>query len=180
MRFVGLMIAASTFVPLPADAFVLDASTHHRPLQLALTGGATSAIVALVEAAWIRRVIDHPHFDGLVSFVGTHRAMNLLHRHTFLGLLIGGATFLPFEPFRLFAALNHYPQWRYAVATFLSRSIRYFAIAQTGSTLGPGPIVNGVIAALIAALIASLAIKTLRHRRARRSALHDSSSADHP
>ena len=48
---------------------------------------------------------------------------------------MGGATFIPFEPFRLIAVLSDYSTWRYGLATFLSRGGRYYVLALLGSAL---------------------------------------------
>ncbi len=135
LQFAGLMIGATTFVPLPADTFVLNASAHLAPATIGLVGGAINAAMALVERRWVQAFVDHRAFDRFVTFVGDNRLVGMLRRQMFVGLLIGGATFVPFEPFRLVAILTDYSPVRYAAATFLSRGGRYYLLALAGSAL---------------------------------------------
>ncbi|MEM8924270.1 MAG: hypothetical protein AAGD35_12280 [Actinomycetota bacterium] len=133
--FAGLMVGATTFVPLPADTFVLNASARLDPLTIGLVGGGINAAMVLVERRWVIAFVDHPAFERFVAFFDTNRLVQLTQRNMFLALVFGGATFLPFEPFRLIAVLTDYPQLRYAVATFLSRGGRYYVLALAGSAL---------------------------------------------
>ena len=124
------MAAASTFVPLPADAYVLNVAADNTALTLGIVGGAVNAIAVLAERQWILRAAAHPVFDRFSEFIGTNRWIDLAERHMFVGLVVGGFSFLPFEPFRLVAVLRGYDQLRYAVATFFGRGIRYYWLAQ--------------------------------------------------
>ena len=135
IRFAGLMTGATTFVPLPADTFVLAASDHLDPLTIGLVGGAINTVMVLVERRWLLILVDHPGFDRVVRFFDTNRVVAWTNRNLFLGLLVGGASFLPFEPFRLVAVLKGYSPVRYAVATFIARGGRYFVLASLGDAL---------------------------------------------
>jgi membrane protein YqaA with SNARE-associated domain len=135
LRFVGLMTVATTFVPLPADSFVLAASAHVDPVVIGVVGGFVNAAVVLVERRWVLALVDHPSFDRFVSFFDTNRYVALTERNLFVGLLVGGASFIPFEPFRLVAVMRDYSPVRYALATFVSRGGRYYVLAVAGSAL---------------------------------------------
>jgi hypothetical protein len=56
-------------------------------------------------------------------------------RNLFWGLLVGGASFIPFEPFRLVAVLRGYSPVRYGLVTFVSRGGRYYVLALVGTAL---------------------------------------------
>ena len=133
--FIGLMTGATTFVPLPADTFVLSASKDLDPVTIGVVGGAVNAAMVLVERKWILILVDHPAFDRFIAFFDTNRVVALTSRNMFLALLIGGSTFIPFEPFRLVAAMGGYSPVRYALATFMARGGRYFVLAAAGSAL---------------------------------------------
>lgn len=135
VRFAGLMTGATTFAPLPADTFVLAASKGDPALVIGLLGGTINAIMVLIERRWILILVDHPAFARFVTFFDDNRLVNLAERQMFLGILIGGATFIPFEPFRLLAVLKHYPPIRYGLATFISRGGRYYVLALAGEAL---------------------------------------------
>jgi len=135
LRFAGLMTAATTFVPLPADSFVLAASADVDAIVIGVVGGAINAAVVLVERRWILTLVDHPSFDRFSAFFETNRYVAWTERNMFVGLLIGGASFIPFEPFRLVAVMRDYSPVRYALATFVSRGGRYYVLALVGTAL---------------------------------------------
>ena len=145
LRYAGFMAGASTFVPLPADAFVLSVATDHTALTLGIVGGAVNGVAVLAERQWILRAARHPVFDRFSEFVGTNRWIDLAERHMFFGLVVGGFSFLPFEPFRLVAVLRQYNPLRYAVATFFGRGIRYYWLARAGSVFAVYGLVEYVV-----------------------------------
>ncbi|MEM9133624.1 MAG: hypothetical protein AAGE88_14835 [Actinomycetota bacterium] len=135
LSFSGLMVGATTFVPLPADSFVLDAAEDNAALTIGLVGGIINATVVLVERRWILTFVDHPAFDRFARFFENNRLVRLAERNMFLSLLLGGATFVPFEPFRLVAVMRRYSPVRYWIATFVSRGGRYYVLALVGQAL---------------------------------------------
>lgn len=149
VKFVGFMAGACTFVPLPADAYVLNVSADNPALVVGVLGGGVNAVAVLIERQWVLRFIDHPSFDRFKEFVGTNRWVELANKNLFIGLIIGGFSFLPFEPFRLVAILRNYSQERYAIATFLGRGFRYYWLARAGELFaGYGVIKYAVWASL--------------------------------
>lgn len=132
-RYAGLMTMGTTFVPLPADTFTLVAAAHDPALAVALVGGLVNTAVVLVERHWILLLLDHPMFDRVRRWFDTNRWVTLTDRSMFVTLLLAG--FLFFEPFRLLAVMRRYPPVKYAVATFISRTVRYYALATVGAAL---------------------------------------------
>ncbi len=136
LSFVGLMIGATTFVPLPADSFVLDATEDLDPVVIGVLGGLINAVVvAVIERRWLLTFVDHPAFERFARFFANNRLVRMAERNMFVSLLIGGASFIPFEPFRLVAVMSGYSPMRYAVATFISRGGRYYVLALVGQAL---------------------------------------------
>lgn len=135
LSFSGLMVGATTFVPLPADSFVLDAAEDNAALVIGVLGGFINATVVLIERRWILTFVDHPAFDRFARFFENNRLVRLAERNMFFSLLVGGATFVPFEPFRLVAVMRGYSPVRYWVATFISRGGRYYVLALVGQAL---------------------------------------------
>ncbi len=133
--FAGQMVGSTTFVPLPADTFVLNVSDELDPVLIGVVGGAINTAMVLVERRWLLVFVDHPSFDRFLAFFDRNRLVEWTSRNLFLGLLVGGALFIPFEPFRLVAVLKGYPVARYALATFLARGGRYYVLALAGSGL---------------------------------------------
>ncbi|MCP3991650.1 MAG: hypothetical protein GY724_21435 [Actinomycetia bacterium] len=135
IQFVGLMIGGTTFVALPADTFVLSASRELDPVTIGVVGGAINTVMVLVERKWILLLVDCPTFERFVTFFDTNRVVSLTNRNQFLALLIGGASFIPYEPFRLVAVMRGYSPTRYALATFIARGGRYYILAVAGTAL---------------------------------------------
>jgi len=133
VRYAGLMTMGTTFVPLPADTFTLVAAAHDPALAVALVGGIVNTAVVLVERHWILLLLDHPLFDRVRRWFDTNRWVALTDRSMFVTLLVAG--FLFFEPFRLLAVMRRYPPVKYAAATFISRTVRYYALATVGAAL---------------------------------------------
>jgi membrane protein YqaA with SNARE-associated domain len=131
VRYGGLMTMGTTFVPLPADTFTLAAAAKNPALAVALVGGTINALVVLVERWWIMILLDHPVFDRVRRFFDTNRYVAWTDRSMFVTLLVAG--FLFFEPFRLLAVMRRYSPAKYVVATFISRTIRYYALASLGA-----------------------------------------------
>ena len=135
LHFAGLMVGATTFVPLPADTFVLAASREIDAWTIGLLGAGINTVMVFVERRWILILVGHPAFDRVAKFFDNNRVVALANRNMFLGLLIGGAFFIPFEPFRLVAVMRDYSLVRYGIATFLARGGRYYVLAAVGSAL---------------------------------------------
>ncbi|MGI9616340.1 MAG: hypothetical protein ACR2QO_25720 [Acidimicrobiales bacterium] len=135
VRFMGLMVGATTFVPLPADTFVLSASASLSPAVIGVVGGLINATMVLVERVWILALIDSPAFDRMRRFFAGNRLVDLTDRNMFLALMVGAASFIPFEPFRLVAVMRDYSPVKYFLATGLARGTRYYVLASVGSAL---------------------------------------------
>jgi membrane protein YqaA with SNARE-associated domain len=166
VRYAGLMTMGTTFLPLPADTFTLAAAAHDPALAVALVGGAVNAAVVLVERHWILILIDHPRFDRVRRFFDTNRFVALTDRSMFLTLLIAG--FLFYEPFRLLAVMRRYPPARYVAAAFISRTVRYYALATLGAVVFEQgylrPLLLGSFSLFLFGVWRS-AVKLARHRR---------------
>lgn len=180
LRFAGFMAGATTFLPMPADAYVLVAAVGTPALAVGLVGGGVNAVVVLVERVWLLRLMRHPVFARFNEFVGTNRWVDLAQRHLFLGLVVGGLSFLPFEPFRLLAVVKDYGRFRYALATFIGRGIRYYWLARLGMVFDGFGGINYMVWASLAVFAVGLLRSHQRYRidsRRRRSAAVDVAGA---
>ena len=148
LSFSGLMTLASTFVPMPADAYVVNAARNIDPVTIGLLGGAINAVAVLGERMFFDRLRGYPAFDRLLRFIGTNRFVDAVEKQMFIGLVVAAASPLPFEVFRVVACARNYSRWRYALATFIGRGSRYYALA-LGSTwfegLGLVPWIVGLL-----------------------------------
>ena len=165
LKFAGLMTMASTFVPMPADSYVLGAAASMPALTIALVAGAVNAVAVLVERQFLLRIVDLAFFDRLRTFIGSNRFVTKAHDHMFVGLVLGAATPLPFEAFRLVAVTRRYSPWRYASATFIGRSARFYALASAGSMLAAHDLLPIVLVATLALFAVGLAQSVRRWGR---------------
>ena len=164
LSFAGLMTIASTFVPMPADAYVIHAAETISPAWIALLGGAINAIAVLGERLFIQRLIDFPIFDRIRNFIGTNRFVTAMEDQMFLGLIVAAASPLPFEVFRFVAVARNYSPTRYALATFIGRGARFYALAAAGGFFAAHGLVPYVVTILIVVFALGLIRSVTRMR----------------
>lgn len=167
LSFVGLMTLGSTFVPMPADAYVVRASEFIDPVTIGLFGGAINALAVLGERAFLDRLIDFPIFEKVRRFIGTNRFVEVLEKQMFLGLIVAAASPLPFEVFRIVACARAYDRARYALATFLGRGGRYYVLALGTSRFVDDATLPWIVGTLVAIFILGV-IQSIRRFRTTR------------
>jgi membrane protein YqaA with SNARE-associated domain len=165
LSFAGLMTIASTFVPMPADAYVIHAAETISPIWIALLGGAINAVAVLGERLFLQRLIGFPIFDRIRNFIGTNRFVTAMEDQMFLGLIVAAASPLPFEVFRFVAVARNYSPSRYALATFIGRGTRFYALAAAGGFFAAHGLVRYVIAALVIVFVLGLVRSLTRMRQ---------------
>lgn len=165
LSFAGLMTLASTALPMPADAYVVNVSQYIGPVTVGLLGGAINAVAVLGERAFLARLIDYPIFDRVRRFVGTNRFVDVFERYMFVGLIVAAASPLPFEVFRFVACARNYSWWRYALATFIGRGGRYYALAAAGGALASRDLLPRVVGVLVVLFAIGVVQSVIRFRR---------------
>ena len=165
LSFAGLMTLASTAIPMPADAYVVNVSQYLSPVTVGLLGGFINAWAVLGERAFFDRIIDRPIFEKITRFVGTSRLVEVFERQMFVGLVIAAASPLPFEVFRFVACARAYDRLRYFVATFIGRGGRYYVLAAAGAALAREQLAK-VVALLVLLFVVGLIQSILRFRTA--------------
>ncbi len=158
VSFAGLMVLASTFVPMPADAYVLQTSETIDPLQIAVVGGAVNAVAVLGERAFLLRLANFEIFGKIKRFIGTSRYLDVFDRHVFVGLVVAAASPLPFEVFRFVAVSRDVSVGLYAVATFIGRGTRFYALALAGSWF----VSQGLLTAVVGVLLVVFGLGVVR------------------
>jgi membrane protein YqaA with SNARE-associated domain len=167
LSFAGLMTIASTFLPMPADAYAVNVSQYISPVTVGLLGGAINAVAVLGERMFLDRLIDYPIFAKLKRFVGTNRWIDVFEKHMFFGLIVAAASPLPFEVFRFVACARNYNRWRYGTATFIGRGGRYYVLAAAGGALAESGLLSRFVAALVGLFALGVIHAIVRFRRAR-------------
>jgi len=135
LEFVGFMLPASTFLPFPADTYVLYISQFFTPLYIGILGGFINAVAVIWEKYFFRMVIRKKEFDKFVVFFSELKYGKFVSDNLFIVLLISAFSFIPFEPFRLIAITHNYDDKKYFAATFIGRGFRYFLLAFFGRKL---------------------------------------------
>ena len=145
LSFVGLMTLASTFVPMPADAYVVSTAETIDPVTVAVVGGLVNALAVLGERRFILCLIDYPVFERVKNLVGSNRYLGILDNHMFFGLAIAAASPIPFELFRFVAVTRNVNVVTYFVATFVGRGGRFYVYAIAGGWFAAQGILQPVV-----------------------------------
>ncbi len=164
------MIGASTFVPMPADAYVLAAAANLDPLWIGVVGGVINgAVVAGPERWFLEAAGDHPKMAGVRRFFTTGPYIGYLDRAMGLTLVVAGFSPVPFEPFRFVAVARGYPTWRYFLATATGRGLRFYWLAGFGAAIDDYPWSRYVVWFMIGLFIVGLVLSIRRYRIEARS-----------
>jgi len=165
LSFMGLMTLGSTFIPMPADAYVVNASKFIDPVTIGLLGGAINALAVLGERAFLDRLIDFPVFDKMTRFIGSNRFVDAMASQMFIGLVVAAASPLPFEVFRLVACARGYDRFKYCLATFLGRGSRYYVLALGTSRFVDDATLPWIVGSLVAFFLIGLLQSIRRFRQ---------------
>ena len=135
LEFTGFMLPACTFLPFPADTYILYSSKFFTPINIGILGGFINAVAVIWEKYFIRILIINKKFEKFVVFFNELKFTKLANKNLFLVLLVSAFSFIPFEPFRLIAITHNYDNKKYFTASFLGRGFRYFLLAYFGKKL---------------------------------------------
>lgn len=149
LEFIGVMSIGSTFIPVPADAYILSFAENHSALFIASLAGFINATVVILEKYWLIEALKYKRFKKLNSFFDNSKYTPLVHKNMFISLLIGGFSPLPFEIFRLIASKVNYNNAKYFLATFLGRGFRYYLLATSSVLLVEVGALSYVIGAIL-------------------------------
>jgi membrane protein YqaA with SNARE-associated domain len=135
IEFIALMLMAGTFLPMPADTYVLFISNEFDPILLGVVGGLVNAVAVICEKYWLQDVMKFGLFEKFSVFFDKSKFTKFMNKKMFLWLVVSGFSFLPFEPFRLVAVVKNYNNFKYFLATFLGRGFRYYLLALFGDEI---------------------------------------------
>ena len=129
-----LLVDGATFL-FATTFLLLEYGKFHPPWQVALAGGASSAVGSVVQLVMLRYFI-HADRPWMRRFVPTRERISAtLARYpsaSFLALLLARATPLPDAPLKLVAAVVRYPLALYFLAILLGALPYYYLLALVG------------------------------------------------
>lgn len=164
LEFISLMFLAGTFLPMPADTYVLYMTDFFDPVSIALIAGIINALAVMFEKYWLRDLIKFGYFEKFSVFFAKTKFTKYTHKYMFLSLFISGFSVLPFEPFRLVAVVKNYNNLKYFVATLLGRGLRYYLIALVGKQFMQYDLLGFVVVLSLSGFLWGL-FKILRNKK---------------
>jgi membrane protein YqaA with SNARE-associated domain len=135
LEYGSLMLLAGTFLPMPADTYVLFISEQIDPIRIGIVGGIVNAIAVIFEKYWLKDVMKVGALEKFSVFFANSKFTKYMNKSMFFSLLISGFSFFPHEPFRLVAVVKNYNDFKYFIATFLGRGFRYYLLAIFGDEI---------------------------------------------
>lgn len=132
LEFIALMFLAGTFLPMPADTYVLYMAEFLNPVEVALIGGLVNSLAVIFEKYWLIDLMKFGYFEKFSAFFAKTKFTRYMNKYMFVSLFISAFSILPFEPFRLVAVTKNYNNSKYFLATFLGRGFRYYLLALVG------------------------------------------------
>jgi membrane protein YqaA with SNARE-associated domain len=137
----------------------------HPPWQVALAGGAASALGSVVQLVLLKWGLSSEH-RWMKRFAPSRDKLTAATQQypsaSFLALLVARATPLPDAPLKLAAAVVGYPSLLYGLALFLGALPYYFLLALVGSKVH---IPGWVLIAAAAAIVLGALVDFWRRRR---------------
>ncbi len=129
-------------------------------LTITLVSVAGTLLAEFFNYSFLRYISDFKLFKKVSSSRIVQKLVDLFNVSPFSALLIAGITPVPFYPFRFMVAITAYPLFKYLLAVFLARSLRFYIFAEIGYAL---QIPNKVLLIGFAVLLVIGLIPALNH-----------------
>lgn len=155
LAFFIFMSVATTFFPIPDFPVILNLAGQgwHPAWLIALIGGLGTCVAGLVDYFLVVQASKLKRVEKLLE----HRYYRLIEhwfkKIAFLSIVLSGfLVFIPFDPFKLFAATARYNRYKYVAAIFIGRVPRYYLMAVVGEHVRIHPVVLGSVFLLLLAI----------------------------
>ena len=116
----------------PHEPMLLYFGKFYSPLTVALVAVSSTILTEALNYSVFKYVSDLKMFEKIHRSNFMTKLIELFNKAPFTAIMIAGFTPVPFYPFRFMVVMAHYPIWKYILATFLSRTPRFFILAQLG------------------------------------------------
>jgi len=131
-----LLFVDGATLAISSTVLLLTYGRFHPPWQVALAGGAASAMGSMLQLLFFRWALSSRH-RWMRRFAPSREKLEAALRSypsaSFLALTVARATPLPDAPLKLVAAVIEYPIPLYGLATYLGSIPYYYALALIGS-----------------------------------------------
>ena len=118
----------------PHEPVILYFGKFYSPLTVALVTAAGTVLTEILNYSAFGYVSDTKFFQKVRHRKTVTRIIEYFKKAPFIALWIAGFTPVPFYPFRFLVVMCHYPRLKYLIAVFLSRTPRFYILAQIGYT----------------------------------------------
>ena len=149
----------------PHEPMLLYFGKFYSPITVGLVTIASTLMTEALNYSTFKYIADLKAFDKVHHSKFMTKLISFFNKAPFTALLIAGFTPVPFYPFRFMVVMARYPIWKYLLATFLSRTPRFFILAYVGQSI---KIPDTWLVLLFIALILIIYIpllKTLKKKR---------------
>ena len=119
----------------PHEPMLLYFGKFYSPLIVALVAVSSTLLTEALNYSTFKYVSDLKFFEKVHRSRIMNKLIKLFNKAPFTAIMIAGFTPVPFYPFRLLVVMAQYPIWKFILATFLSRTPRFFIIAQVGHVI---------------------------------------------
>ena len=119
----------------PHEPILLYFGKFYSPLTVALVAVSSTLLTEVLNYSTFKYVADLKAFEKVHRSKIMIRLIELFNKAPFVAIMIAGFTPVPFYPFRFMVVMAQYPIWKYILATFLSRTPRFFILAQVGHVI---------------------------------------------
>jgi ribonucleoside-triphosphate reductase len=150
LLFMLFCMPANSLVAVPHEPGLLYFATYYPPLAIAIAGAAGAGVVAFADYDLVARVVHHPRVAGVRGTRAYRWAVRRFAELPFAVVLLFSLLPLPIMAVRLLAPASGYPAERYALAVFLGRMPRFYAVAVLGRAIA---LPVWAIAALFGAMV---------------------------
>lgn len=149
----------------PHEPMLLYFGKFYSPITVGLVTIASTLMTETLNYSTFKYVADLKAFGKVHRSKFMTKLISFFNKAPFTALLIAGFTPVPFYPFRFMVVMARYPIWKYLLATFLSRTPRFFILAYVGHSINiPDTWLVLLFVALILIIYLPL-LKTLKKKR---------------
>lgn len=152
----------------PHEPMLLYFGKFYSPLTIALVAVSSTLLTEVLNYSTFKYVSDLKMFEKVHRSKIMARLIELFNKAPFTAIMIAGFTPVPFYPFRFLVVMAHYPIWKYILATFLSRTPRFYILAQVGHVI---KIPDAWLMVLFIVLLASIYLPLLARLKKNKKSL---------